>query len=148
MTRLHVLALVTSAVAAGIAGWYGPALIAQWRVDRTANRFANAVFEADSHKIASLTRGGSAQNVLCARRLWPAEFWMKRDGTPLVVLRAKPYVGSYGYQTVGDSLPGHKRWAAVFAFYIAPDHPTKVHTFFADSRTGVWNDPVRTCMRL
>jgi hypothetical protein len=147
MTRLHVLTLVTSAVAAGAAGWYGPALITQWRADRTARRFANAVFEADSLKIASLTRSGSAQNVLCARRLWPAAFWMKRDGTPLAVLRAKPYDGSYGYQTVGDSLPDHKGWAAVFEFYVAPDHPTKVHTVFADSRTGVWNDTVRACIR-
>jgi hypothetical protein len=72
---------------------------------------------------------------------------MKRDGTPLTVLRAKPYDGSYGYHTVGDSLRAHKGRVAVFEFYIAPDHPTKVHSFFADSRTGVWNDTVRACMR-
>jgi hypothetical protein len=147
VTRLRGLALVVSAVGAGAAGHYCPVLVTQWRADHTAQRFANAVFQADSLKIASLTRSGSAQNVLCARRLWPAVFWMKRDGTPLPVLRAEPYDGSFGYQTVGDSLPGHNGWAAVFEFYIAPDHPTKVHTFFADPRTGGWDDTVRACIR-
>jgi hypothetical protein len=147
VTRMHVLVVLTSAVAAAAAGWYGPALIAHWRADRTAQRFATAVFEADSLRIASLTRSGSAQNVLCARRLWPAAFWMKRDGAPMSVHRGKPYDGSYGYETVGDSLPDHKGWRAVFQFYIAPDRPTKVHTLFADARTGVWSDTVRACMR-
>ena len=146
MTRLHVLALVTSAVAAVAAGWYGPALKAHWRADWTAQRFASAVFEADPLKIASLTRSGSAQNVLCARRLWPAAFWMKRDGTPLSVVRAKPHDGSYGYQTVGDSLLDHQGRAAVFTFYSAPRNPTKVHTLFADFGTGVWNDTMRACV--
>jgi hypothetical protein len=71
---------------------------------------------------------------------------MKRDGTPLAVLRTKPYDGAYGYQMVGDPLPDHNG-RAVFEFYIGPDRPTKVRSFFADSRTGVWTDTVCACMR-
>jgi len=146
VTRLHVVALVSGALAAAAIGWRGPRSIAHWRADRTAQLFTTAVFEADSLRIARLTKSGSAQNVLCARRLWPAAFWMMRDGRPLHARRGKSYDGSYGYETVGDSLPLHNGRRAVFQFYIAPGNPTKVHTLFADSRTGVWNDTVRACV--
>jgi len=74
------------------------------------------------------------------------QLWMTRDGRPLHVRRGKSYDGSYRYETVGDSLPLHNGPRAVFQFYIAPGNPTKVHTLFADSRTGVWNDTVRACV--
>ena len=140
------LALVLLAAGLGAAGWYGPEVVAHWRADRTARQFGSAVFKADSLQIASLTKSGSAKTVLCARLLWPEAFWMTRDRTPLEVRRRRPYGGAYGYQTVGDSLPDHKG-PAVFEFYIAPHHPTKVRMFFVDARTGVWDDTVRACMQ-
>jgi hypothetical protein len=104
------------------------------------------MYRADSVRLTQLSMSGSPRNLLCARRLWPWPFWMQRDGAALTPERSRPYGGAYGYRTVGDSLPG-SQGQAVFEFYIAPQDPTKVVSFFGDARTGVWNDTVRACIR-
>ena len=140
--------LVAFVVAAGVAGFavrQGPTLVAHWRADRTARQMADALYHADSARLLRLSGMGSAKNSLCVRRLWPAEFWMRRDGAPLMPRRIRPYGDFYRYRTVGGRLPGD-HGPAVVEFYIRPTRPTKVVAFFADARTGVWNDTVRTCM--
>jgi hypothetical protein len=146
VTFTRGLSLILLVVSIGAAARYGPELVTHWRADRAAHQFGSAVFKADSLEVASLTRSGSARTVLCARRLWPEEFWMTGNRTRLPIRRTEPYGGAYGYQMVGRSLPDH-RGRAVFEFYISPDRPTKVQAFFVDSRTGVWDDTVRACMR-
>jgi hypothetical protein len=145
--RRRLLAFIIACDVAGLATWQGPPLIAHWRADRTARRVADALYHADSTRLLRLSGMGSARNLLCARRLWPAEFWMRRDGAPLIPHRIRPYGEAYGYRTVGELLPGDHR-PAVVEFHIRPTRPTKVATIFADARTGVWSDTVRACMGL
>jgi hypothetical protein len=137
-----------SLLIAGLLGsliWYGPSHVARWRADRTAWRLVEAMHSADSVRLTQLSASGSARNLLCARRLWPWPFWMRKDGSALTPERSRPYGRQYGYRTVGDVLPTVQS-RAVFEFYIAPEDPTKVVSFFGDARTGVWNDTVRACM--
>jgi hypothetical protein len=144
-TRGHFLAFTLACGVAGLAAWQGPALVAHWRADRTARQMADALYRADSTELLRVSATGSARNLLCARRLWPIAFWMRRDGGPLIPRRIRPYGEAYGYRTVGGPVPGSQR-PAVVEFYIRPARPTKVATFFADARLGVWNDRVRACM--
>jgi hypothetical protein len=143
--RGKLLAFLIGCGVAGLAAWQGPTLVSHWRADRTAWQVADALYRADSTRLVRFSASGSARNMLCARRLWPAEFWMRRDGAPLIPHRIRPYGDTYRYRTVGEPLSGDHRPAAV-EFYIRPTRPTKVASFFADARTGVWNDTVRACM--
>jgi hypothetical protein len=140
-----LLAFMIACSVAVLAAWQAPTLVAHWRADRTARQVADALYHADSTRLLRLSGMGSARNLLCARRLWPAEFWMRRDGSPLTPRRIRPYGGAYRYRTVGELLPGDQR-PAVVEFHIRPARPTKVAIIFADARTGVWNDTVRACM--
>ena len=144
-TQRRYLALVIACGVVSLAAWQGPVLIAHWRADRTAGQLAQALHDGDSTRLLRLSATGSARNLLCVRRLWPSEFWMHRDGAPLTARRSRPYGEAYGYRMLGEPLPGDQH-RAVFEFYIRRDRPTKVASFFADARTGVWNDTVRACM--
>ena len=139
--------LIVGAGLAAWATWRGPDLIARWQADRTARNLIHALYHVDSARLAQLSARGSARNLLCARRLWPWHFWMQADGSPLGLEVVQAASGSYGYRTVGGILPGTSE-RAVFESIIRRQNPTKVVRYFADSRTGVWNDTVRACMSL
>jgi hypothetical protein len=143
--RARLASLLTGVVLSAFLAWRGPGLLAHWRADRTARDLVDALYHADSVRLAQLSASGSARNLLCARRLWPWPFWMRPDGTPLAPEPTRPHGGDYGYRTIGGTLAG-TRERAVFEFYIAPQAPTEVVRFFADARTGVWNDTVRACL--
>jgi hypothetical protein len=144
-TQRRHLAFVIACGMAGLAAWQGPVLVAHWRADRTARQMAEAMYFGDSIRLVRLSATGSARNLLCVRRLWPSEFWMHRNGAPLAASRSRPYGEAFGYRMLGEPLPDNQH-PAVFEFYIRRDRPTKVASFFADARTGVWNGTVRACM--
>lgn len=141
------MSVLIGAMLAALLVWRGPALLAQWRADRTARELVHALYHADSARLTRISASGSARNLLCARRLWPWPFWMGADGSALRPEPTRAGRGAYGYRTVGATLPGTSK-RALFEFYIELRNPTKVTYIFADARTGVWNDTVRACMSL
>jgi hypothetical protein len=115
------------------------------RTNGTARRYVQAMNRADSTELARLSGSGSAQNSLCARRLWPAAFWI-HNGKATVPKRAGQDGDDLRYQVIGDPLPGDTN-RAVYSFLISPKRPDKILSIFADERQGVWTDEFRACLR-
>ncbi len=138
---LGLLGLLSGLVAIPIACRKG----ARGSADETARQYVHAMSRADSTELARLSARGSAQNSLCARRLWPAAFWVHNGSVP-VPRRAGQYGDDFRYQVIGDTLPGDTI-RAVYEIRITPSRPHKIMSIFADWRLGVWTDETRACMR-
>ncbi|HEU5041215.1 MAG TPA: hypothetical protein VFT84_10360 [Gemmatimonadales bacterium] len=137
-----MVAVFLAAAAAAALQW-GPARLARWRADRTADRFVDALHRADSAALSRLTPGGKTRGILCARRLWPAAYWSRGGGAPPV--ERMPSGMDYRYRVVGDTLVERKA-PAELEFFIVADRPGEVDRYFADLRGTSWSEPFRVCL--
>jgi hypothetical protein len=103
IARIGLVALI--AVGSGFTIWAGTDdNLARWRAERTAHAFGAAVWRKDSVRIASLTRSGSAHNVLCAARGPLARSWYGTQEAPRIVRRIRYHdTLEFAIQPVGST---------------------------------------------